>query len=89
MWGVNQPTAAWMPSMGNPCRSPTRESMLPGWSLRSIDAVDAVHLATAAWLAEVGVAIDEFHTYETGLVKFSALTDIPVREPYTQQPNLL
>ena len=75
-----------MPSLGNPCRSPIWESMLRGWSLRSIDAV---HLATAAWLSEVGVAIDEFHTYETGLVKFSALTNIPVREPYTQQPNLL
>ena len=75
-----------MPSMGNPCRSPIRESMLRGWSLRSIDAV---HLATAVRLSEVGVAIDEFYTYETGLVKISALTNIPVREPYTQQPNLL
>ena len=63
-----------------------RESMLRNWSLRSMDAI---HLATAVWLSQIGIPINEFHTYEPRLVKFSELTNIPIQEPYTQQPNLL
>ncbi len=72
--------------IGRIARDLIRESMLRSWSLRSIDAI---HLATAVWLSQVGIPIGVFHTYEPRLVKFSELTNIPVREPYTQQPNLL
>lgn len=72
--------------VGRIARDLIRESMLRDWSLRS---VDAIHLATAVWLSQVGIQIEEFHTYEPRLVKFSELTKIPVLEPYTQRPNLL
>ena len=72
--------------VGRIARDLIRESMLRDWSLRS---VDAIHLATAVWLSQVGIQIEEFHTYEPRLVKFSELTKIPVLEPYTQRPSLL
>ncbi len=71
--------------VGRIARDLIRQSMLRNWSLRSMDAA---HLATAVWLSQIGIPINEFHTYEPRLVKFSDLTNIPVLEPYTQQPNL-
>ena len=63
-----------------------RRALTHGWSLKP---QDAVHLATAAWLSENGIVIDEFHTYDRALLKYAAMVGFKIMEPYTPQPNLL
>ena len=51
--------------------------------------MDAIHLATAQWLADNGTEIDEFHTYDRGLDKYAALVGFKICEPYTAEPRML
>ena len=44
------------------------------WQLKPLDAI---HLATARWLG-----VDEFHTYDTKLPRYSDQVGFPIMEPY-------
>ena len=72
--------------IGRRARQLMRDSITKGWSLKPMDAI---HLATAQWLCDVGMTVDEFHTYETRLPKYAAIVDFKILEPYTAQPHLL
>lgn len=63
-----------------------REGIPRGLSLKPLDAV---HLATAQWLSSAGVEVDEFHTYDRRLMRYSNSVGFRICEPYTPQPNLL
>lgn len=63
-----------------------RNALSEGWSLKP---QDSVHLATASWLSESGIEIDEFHTYDRSLNKYSSILGFKILEPNTPQPNLL
>lgn len=62
-----------------------RASLPRGGGLRPYDAI---HLATARWLIDAGVRIDEFHTYDTDLYKYSGVVGFTLCAPNTAQPNL-
>jgi predicted nucleic acid-binding protein len=61
-------------------RNLIRHAIMNGWSLTP---VDAIHLATAKWLA-----VQEFHTYNKGLSKYAALVGFLICEPYVRQNKL-
>jgi predicted nucleic acid-binding protein len=50
----------------------------------SLKAADAIHLASATW-----VGVDEFHTYDSRLEKYTAITGLTICQPYTPNPRLL
>ena len=55
------------------------------WSLKPLDAV---HLATAKWLSERGIAVDEFHTYDESLFKWASIVGFDILRPHTPQPPI-
>ncbi len=55
---------------------------------RSLKPLDAIHLATAQWLARMGLAIKEFHTYDTRLLRYDSIFGFRVMEPTTINPTL-
>jgi predicted nucleic acid-binding protein len=57
-----------------------RFGITQGWSLKP---ADAVHLATARRMN-----VDEFHTYDDKLLKYSAQCGFPIAEPSTDTPRL-
>lgn len=57
-----------------------------GWSLKPFDAV---HLATAQWLSNAGITIDEFHTYDKRLFRYGTIVGFKIMEPTTTQPKLV
>ena len=63
-----------------------REAITRGWSLRP---ADAIHLATAKWLADVDETPVEFQTYDDRLQKFEEIVDFTIVEPYTDRPKML
>ena len=63
-----------------------RDGLTRGWRLKPLDAI---HLATAQWLSEVGFNVDEFHTYDTGIFKYAVAVNFDIVKPYVQQPNLI
>ena len=67
--------------IGDDARALIRNAMLKGWSLQ---AMDALHLSTARRMD-----CTEFFTYDTRLTKFSEITGLDIREPYTREPLLL
>ena len=67
-------------------RTLMRQALRRGWRMRSHDAV---HLATAQWLFENGILIDEFHTFDTQLDKFAAILNFRICRPYTPNPRLI
>ena len=70
----------------NIAKSLIRESITRG---RSLKPADAIHLATAQWLYDSGVAILEFHTYDQRLMGYSDMVGFEIVEPYTAQPSLI
>lgn len=62
-----------------------RDALAIGQSLKP---PDATHLATAQWLSDVGINVDEFHTYDKGFSKYAAVVSFAIVEPYVQQPRL-
>jgi predicted nucleic acid-binding protein len=67
-------------------RALMRDAITRGWSLKPLDAV---HLATAQWLSKTGLAIDEFHTYDTRLFRYGNIAGFKVIEPTILNPKLL
>lgn len=59
-----------------------RASLPQGGGLRPYDAI---HLATAQWLIDTGVKIDEFHTYDQRLMRHSDSVGFTICEPNTAQ----
>ena len=72
-------------AIGNEATRLIRDGITRGWSLRSLDAI---HLATAQWLSDTGIKIDEFHTYDKALFKYAGVVDFDILEPYIAQPRL-
>ena len=72
--------------IGQIARDLMRHAVTRGWSLKPLDAI---HLATAQWLCSVGIEIDEFHTYDTRLLKYAPLVDFSIRQPHTLQPRMI
>ena len=72
--------------IGNRARNLMRSAITRGWSLKPLDAI---HLATAQWLVDNGVQVDEFHTYDGSLEKYAALVSFRICEPYTQNPRMI
>lgn len=67
-------------------RTLIRDAMTNGWSLKPLDAI---HLATAQWLSKMGIAIAEFHTYDTRLFRYSTIVGFKIMNPYTLNLSLL
>ena len=63
-----------------------RDAITRGWSLKPLDAI---HLATAQWLSNTGITIDEFHTYDAPLFKYGPIVGFKIVEPNTTQPMLI
>ena len=63
-----------------------RGAITRGWSLKPLDAI---HLATATWLSDLGFAIKEFHTYDCRLFRWTPILGFKILKPYTAQPRLL
>jgi predicted nucleic acid-binding protein len=63
-----------------------REAITSGWSLKPLDAI---HLATAQWLLNEGIEIQEFHTYDLQrLKKYESLVGFRIVEPHTLQSKM-
>ncbi len=73
-------------AIGRQARQLMRDSITRGWSLKSNDAI---HLATAQWLRDVGMQVEELQTYDSSLHKYAAVVDYKILVPYTPQPRLL
>ena len=71
--------------IGQIARDLMREAITRGWSLKPLDAI---HLATAQWLSNTGIVVDEFQTYDN-LSRYAAVVDFSICEPYTPQPRML
>ena len=63
-----------------------RVAITRGWSLKPSDSI---HLATAKWLSDLGLGVEEFHTYDGRLFRWSSIVGFEVLNPYTSQPKLL
>lgn len=63
-----------------------RQAVAKGWSLKP---PDAIHLATAQWLSSIGLAVEEFHTYDQRLFRYASFVGFDIREPHTRQPRML
>ena len=72
--------------IGRVARSLMRSAVEAAWSLRPLDAI---HLATAQWLCDMGQQVNEFHTYDGKLRKYAPMVGFPVLEPRTMQPRML
>ena len=79
-------TVEYHAAIGNIAKRLIRSAITMGWSLKPLDPI---HLATAQWLSESGIALDEFHTYDRALGKYEALVDFRICEPYTPQPRMI
>ncbi len=79
-------TVDYLDRIGVAARELMRTAIGRGWQLKPLDAI---HLGTAAWLRSVGIGIDEFHTYDSGLIKFAGEIGCPIVEPYTLRPRLI
>ena len=72
--------------IGNRARALMRSAITRGWSLKPLDAI---HLATAQWLVDSGVQVDEFHTYDGNLEKYGDIVGFTICEPHTVQPRMI
>ena len=72
--------------IGRQARALMRDAVTHGWSLKPLDAV---HLATAMWLAQAGFQVDEFHTYDGALEKYATIVGFTICEPRTAQPRMI
>ncbi|MCY4578941.1 MAG: PIN domain-containing protein [Chloroflexi bacterium] len=72
--------------IGQIARNLIRNAVSRGWSLKPLDAI---HLSTAQWLSNSGLALEEFHTYDGRLLKYESLVGFSICEPYTEQPRMI
>ncbi len=63
-----------------------REGLAKNWDLKP---ADAIHIATAQWISQAGLPLEEFHTYDQRLFRYGPDVGFNILEPYTPQPNLL
>ncbi len=77
-------TVDYHDGIGTMARRLIRAALTKGWSLKP---ADAIHLATAQWLAEVTGQKVEFHTYSKDLPRFATLTDYQISQPIIAQPQ--
>ena len=63
-----------------------RDVLTRAWSLKPFDAI---HLATAKWLAELAGETIEFHTYSKDLPSYEVITGYTICEPYLVQGRLI
>lgn len=59
-----------------------RDVIPQGWVLKP---KDAVHLATAQWLSEHGILVNEINTYEPSWKKYETTVGIHIEEPHVVQ----
>lgn len=69
-------------TIGRLARDLMRHAVARGWSLKPLDAT---HLATAQWLSNSGLVVDEFHTYDERLLKYQAFVSFKICKPYIEQ----
>ena len=74
-----------LPAISLNARGLIRAVLTYGWSLKP---PDAIHLATARWLLNEGISVDEFHTYDASLFKYADVVGFDVLEPYVEQRKL-
>ena len=74
-----------LPAISLSARGLIRAVLTYGWSLKP---PDAIHLATARWLLNEGISVDEFHTYDASLFKYADVAGFDIVEPYVEQPRL-
>jgi predicted nucleic acid-binding protein len=67
--------------IGREARGLMRQALVNGWSLKPMDAL---HLSTAKFHE-----LDEFHTYDEHLQKYSQLIEMPIVKPHIGQLTLL
>ena len=79
-------TVEYHTGIGQIAKSLIRDAITRGWSLKPWDAA---HLATAQWLSNSGLALEEFHTYDKGLEKFESFVDFTICEPRAEQPRMI
>ena len=72
--------------IGREARSLIRDAVTYGWSLKPLDAI---HLATAQWLSQLGYSVSEFHTYDHSLPRYTSLVGYRICEPYSAQPSMI
>ncbi|MEX2162578.1 MAG: type II toxin-antitoxin system VapC family toxin [Anaerolineales bacterium] len=70
------------PHIAKLARRLIRDVIPQGWVLKP---KDAVHLATAQWLSEHGILVNEINTYEPAWKKYEATVGIHVEEPHVIQ----
>ena len=80
LWSDRRPikSVEFNDTIGLAARGLIRGSVARGWSLKPLDAI---HLATAQWLPNLGAQVDEFHTYDGGLSRYSPIVGFPISEP--------
>ena len=80
LWSDRRPikSVEFNDTIGLAARGLIRGSVARGWSLKPLDAI---HLATAQWLPNLGAQVDEFHTYDGGLSRYSSIVGFPISEP--------
>ena len=80
LWSDRRPinSVEFNATIGMAARGLIRGSVARGWSLKPLDAI---HLATAQWLPNLGAQVDEFHTYDGGLPRYSHIVGFPISEP--------
>ena len=72
-------------SIGRLATGLMRDAITRGWSLKPLDAI---HLATVQWLSSVGLAIEEFHTYDGRLLRYDSIIGFPIVEPRIENPRM-
>lgn len=84
LWSPGSPVRVveFFPLIGTRARNLIREGVPRGWT--GLRANDAVHLATAAHMN-----VDEMHTYESMLPRYSEDLGFPIREPRTKEPRIV
>lgn len=67
-------------------RDLSRQAITFDWRLKP---ADAIQLASAYWIKQrVKRQIDEIHTYDDRLYKFTTIVDLPICAPYALQSSL-
>ena len=78
-------TVEYHDGIGLTARDLIRWSITRGWSLKPLDAI---HLATAKWLSELGIRVAEFHMYDASLFKWASIVGFEILRPQIPQPQL-
>ena len=80
LWELNGPVTRvdFHIVIGRQARGLMRGAITNGWSLKPYDAN---HLATAQWLSQTGIRVDEFHTYDNRLIKYAHIVGFQIRNP--------